>query len=62
MAAWLIIETQKAAISRKWIQSALHMNELMNKNKVIHLCELCLKRRETQERVEGRGGAGDRLE
>lgn len=27
MAAWLIIETQKAAISRKWIQSALHMNE-----------------------------------
>lgn len=28
----------------------------MNKNKVIHLCELCLERRETQEGVEGRGG------
>lgn len=55
-------QNTKAAILRKWIQRALHMNEYMNKNEVVFMSDLCQeggreREREHEEgRVKGRRG------
>lgn len=50
-------QNTKAAISGKWIQRALHMNEHMNKN--VFMSDLCQEERERRggwAGGEGRGG------
>lgn len=41
-------QNTKAAISWKWIQRALHMNEYMNKNDVVFMSDLCQEERERE--------------
>ena len=53
-------QNTKAAILRKWIQRALHMNEYMNKNEVVFMSDLCQEgeREREREHEEGRAGGG----
>lgn len=52
-------QNTKAAILRKWIQRALHMNEYMNKNEVVFMSDLCQegeRESESMKKVESREG------
>ena len=49
-------QNTKAAISRKWIQRAPHMNEHMNKNEVVFMSDLCQEERERERRRRWVGG------
>ena len=47
-------QNTKAAILRKWIQRALHMNEYMNKNEVVFMSDLCQEGERERERERER--------